>query len=179
MHPCPARPASLSRAPPPRGGGHHSAVVPRRRRLFRTPARQLVTSQASRPRHVDDVNDGRELPPEPHGRRDAVVQVELECPDPLVGGVVVPEAVLEPPRRRTRRMTTLRPARRRSGGAPPAAGTAPSRRRPRPRARPPGRSLAEGQEPSPRRRAGARPSTGDLVSRTSLPRSAAFPAAAS
>merc|ERR1719291_292733 len=126
MHPCPARPASLARAPPPRGGGHHSAAVPRRRRLFRTPARQLVTSQASRPGHVDDVNDGREPPPEPHGRRDAVVQEELECPDPLVGGVVVPEAVLEPPRRRTRRTPTLRPARRRSGGAPPAAGTAPS-----------------------------------------------------
>merc|ERR1719291_699878 len=129
MHPCPARPASLARAPPPRGGGHHSAAVPRRRRLFRTPARQLVTSQASRPGHVDDINDGREPPPEPHGRRDAVVQAELECPDPLVGGVVVPEAVLEPPRRRTRRTPTLRPARRCSGGAPPAAGTAPSRRR--------------------------------------------------
>merc|ERR1719291_1544757 len=131
MHPCPARPASLARAPPPRGGGHHSAAVPRRRRLFRTPARQLVTSQASRPGHVDDINDGQEPPPEPHGRRDAVVQAELECPDPLVGGVVVPAAVLEPPRRRTRRTPTLRPARRRSGGAPPAAGTAPSRRRPR------------------------------------------------
>ena len=36
----------------------------------------------------------------------------------------------------------------------------PSQRRPRSRARPSGRSLAGGQEPSPRCRAGARPSTG-------------------
>ena len=37
--------------------------APRRRRLVLTPARQLVTGQASRPRPVDDVNDDRELPP--------------------------------------------------------------------------------------------------------------------